>query len=86
LNICLMVVPPGEQIVNHIPNCQLLTNKLGLLNSLQEYDRVCATVKRRVPKLDFLPETFRLSEHKHREAFLQQYKGGCHARVPVGSS
>ena len=81
-----MVVPPGEQIVNHIPNCQLLTNKLGLLNSLQEYDRVCATVKRRVPKLDFLPETFRLSEHKHREAFLQQYKGGCRVRVPGGSS
>ncbi|VDQ05321.1 unnamed protein product [Trichobilharzia regenti] len=29
----------GEQIVNHIPNCGLLTNKLGLLLSLRDYER-----------------------------------------------
>ena len=30
----------GEQLVNHISNMNLLTTKLGLLNSLQEYQRV----------------------------------------------
>ena len=30
----------GEQLVNHIPNINLLTTKLGLLSSLQEYQRV----------------------------------------------
>ena len=32
--------PEGEQLVNHIPNINLLTTKLGLLSSLQEYQRV----------------------------------------------
>jgi len=30
----------GEHMVNRIPNGSLLTNKLGLLNSLQEYAKV----------------------------------------------
>ena len=30
----------GEQLVNHISNINLLTTKLGLLCSLQEYQRV----------------------------------------------
>ena len=65
----------GDQMANHIPNCNLLTNKLGLLNSLQEYDRVCQAVKKKSLKLDFVPETYRLDDPKDRDAFLDTYKG-----------
>ena len=34
----------GEHMVNRIPNGSLLTNKLGLLNSLQEYAKVCKLI------------------------------------------
>lgn len=34
----------GEQLVNHIPNGNLLTTKIGLLTSLQEFDRVTSKV------------------------------------------
>ncbi|OAF68983.1 Tubulin--tyrosine ligase-like protein 10 [Intoshia linei] len=30
----------GQQLVNHIPNSHLLTNKLGLINTLKHYDRI----------------------------------------------
>ncbi|KAJ8321098.1 hypothetical protein KUTeg_002685 [Tegillarca granosa] len=69
----------GEQLVNHIPNCNLLTNKLGLLNSLQEYERVTLSTKGRPPRLrfsDFVPETYRLDEKNDRELFLNTYKDG----------
>ena len=62
-------------MVNHIPNCNLLTNKLGLLNSLQEYDRVCQAVKKRAMTLDFIPETFRLDDPRDRNVFRQIYQG-----------
>ena len=65
----------GEQLVNHIPNCNLLTNKLGLLNSLQEYSRVCANVQKKAMKLDFIPETYRLDDPKDKELFMDTYKG-----------
>ena len=64
-------------MVNHIPNCNLLTNKLGLLNSLQEYDRANTNMKRKAPKLDFIPETLRLDEAKDRATFLDLYTGQC---------
>ena len=67
----------GEQIVNHIPNSQLLTNKLGLLNSLQDFDRQMVQNKKRGIRLHhFYPETYRLDERGDREAFLQRYKDG----------
>lgn len=68
----------GDQMVNHIPNGNLLTNKLGLLNSLQEYERVTLSTKGRPPRLrfsDFVPETYRLDEPKDREEFLRIYLG-----------
>ena len=68
----------GEQLVNHIPNGNLLTNKLGLLNSLQEYERVTMSTKGRPPRLrftDFVPETYRFDEKHDRETFLETYKG-----------
>ena len=64
-----------EQMVNHIPNCNLLTNKLGLLNTLQEYDRVYGSIKKRVPKLDFIPETYKLDDSKERDLFKDKWKG-----------
>ncbi|XP_069113097.1 protein polyglycylase TTLL10-like [Argopecten irradians] len=69
----------GDQMVNHIPNGNLLTNKLGLLNSLQEYERVTLSTKGRPPRLrftDFVPETYRLDEAKDKEEFLKIYKEG----------
>ncbi|XP_041378081.1 uncharacterized protein LOC121390355 [Gigantopelta aegis] len=67
----------GDQLVNHISNCQLITNKLGLLNSLQEYERVTLSTKGRLPRLkmaEFVPETYRLDSTTDREAFLQVYQ------------
>lgn len=69
----------GDQMVNHIPNGQLLTNKLGLLNSLQEYERVTLSTKGRPPRLkfcDFFPETYRLDEKSNKDIFLDVYKDG----------
>ncbi|XP_060074417.1 tubulin glycylase 3A-like [Ylistrum balloti] len=69
----------GDQMVNHIPNGNLLTNKLGLLNSLQEYERVTLSTKGRPPRLrfsDFVPETYRLDEAKDKEEFLKIYQEG----------
>ncbi|XP_033764220.1 protein polyglycylase TTLL10-like isoform X2 [Pecten maximus] len=69
----------GDQLVNHIPNGNLLTNKLGLLNSLQEYERVTLSTKGRPPRLrftDFVPETYRLDEAKDKEEFLKIYQDG----------
>ncbi|KAK7469563.1 hypothetical protein BaRGS_00036411, partial [Batillaria attramentaria] len=69
----------GDQLVNHIPNCKLLTNKLGLLCSLQEYERVTLSTKGRLPRLkmsDFVPETYKLDERNDRATFLNNYKDG----------
>ncbi|CAH1775899.1 unnamed protein product [Owenia fusiformis] len=66
----------GDQLVNHIPNCNLLTNKMGLLNSLQEYER---TKVGRGPKLkmnSFVPETYKLDRKADVEAFIETYKEG----------
>jgi hypothetical protein len=62
-------------MVNHIPNCNLLTNKMGLLTSLQEFERVTLSVKKRSSGLDFIPETYRLDNTKDRDAFFSTYKG-----------
>ena len=65
-------------MVNHIPNCQLLTNKMGLLNSLQDFDQQTRERRGRAPKLklnEFFPETYRLDDAKDREAFFNTFKG-----------
>ena len=56
--------------MNHIPNCNLLTNKLGLLNTLQDH-----ASRGRGPKLDFFPETYRLDDPKDRELFMDTWQG-----------
>ena len=62
-------------MVNRIPNGSLLTNKLGLLTSLQEHSRICNTIQKRPVSLDFLPETYRLDDPKDFEAFSTVFKG-----------
>ena len=68
----------GEQMVNHFPNCQLLTNKMGLLNSLQSYEQKCIERKGKPPNMkliDFFPETYRLDDLSDRESFFRSFKG-----------
>ena len=64
-------------MVNHIPNCNLLTNKQGLCNSLQDFDRQNQAFKKRSMKLDFIPQTYRLDDPRDRSAFRQEYQGKC---------
>ena len=74
----MFVFVSGEQLVNHLPNSHLLTNKLGLLNSLKEYERVTLSTKGRLPRLkmsEFHPETYKLDEKSDRDLFLEVYKG-----------
>jgi len=76
--LTLRVFRDGEQLVNRIPNCNLLTNKLGLFNSLSEYNRVMAALKGdrgRMKMQDFVPDTYRIDQLKDKEAFLDAYKG-----------
>ncbi|XP_017564607.1 protein polyglycylase TTLL10 [Pygocentrus nattereri] len=70
----------GEQLVYQIPNNKVLTTKIGLLNSLREYDRVCSKVKqgqglRKLKMEEFIPDTFRMDVKDEREAFFAQQEG-----------
>ena len=74
-----MHVPyPGRQLVNIIPNSDVLTNKLGLLISLQTYDKVFTSAlgkKKHLKSTDFLPQTYKLDEYNEQQAFLKQFQG-----------
>ncbi|KAK1801806.1 hypothetical protein P4O66_022447, partial [Electrophorus voltai] len=72
----------GEQLVYQIPNNKVLTTKIGLLNSLREYDRVRSKVDhgqelRRLKIEDFFPDTFRMDVKDEREVFFAQQEGFC---------
>ena len=64
-------------MVNRIPNCYVLTNKLGLLMSLQRYEQVLIALRlSRVVKLkmsDFVPDTFRLDDSFQQRAFFEAF-------------
>ncbi|XP_073678785.1 protein polyglycylase TTLL10 [Garra rufa] len=65
----------GGQLIYQIPNNKVLTTKIGLLNSLREYDRVSSKVNygrgnRRMKLEDFFPVTFRMDMKDEREAFF----------------
>ncbi|XP_039507306.1 protein polyglycylase TTLL10 isoform X2 [Pimephales promelas] len=69
----------GGQLLYQIPNNKVLTTKIGLLNSLREYDRVSSKVNsgcgnRRTKLEDFFPVTFRMDMKDEREAY---FKGIC---------
>ncbi|XP_031554461.1 probable beta-tubulin polyglutamylase [Actinia tenebrosa] len=69
----------GNQLVNHISNIGVLTTKLGLLCSLQEYERVLDKIgsKQRIQLSDFVPETIRLTNTTEKQKFLNEvYKEG----------
>ena len=62
--------------MNRLPNSYLLTNKLGLLTSLQHYHQVSRmlSVSHYVRMtLDFLPETYRVSNPTDRRTFLEKF-------------
>lgn len=72
----------GEQLVNHIPNGNLLTTKIGLLTSLQEFERVnnkmqSSTASKVIEMKDFFPETYKLQSQGERDNFIQHvYRDG----------
>ncbi|XP_073513079.1 inactive polyglycylase TTLL10 isoform X2 [Phyllobates terribilis] len=68
----------GEQLLYQIPNNKVLTTKIGLLNSLREYERVMQKInKSRVLKMaDFFPETVRLDMKDEVEVFFSTYEDG----------
>ncbi|TRZ02483.1 hypothetical protein DNTS_030305 [Danionella cerebrum] len=68
---------PGCQLLYQIPNNKVLTTKIGLLNSLREYDRVSSKVnngqgKRRMMHEEFFPVTFRMDLKEERENFFNE--------------
>jgi hypothetical protein len=70
----------GEQLVNHIPNGNLLTTKIELLTSLQEFDRVSNKVpsssRRGIQMKEFVPETFKLQNQTEIDNFIHHiYQG-----------
>ncbi|KAG7323590.1 hypothetical protein KOW79_013292 [Hemibagrus wyckioides] len=70
----------GEQLVFQIPNNRVLTTKIGLLNSLREYDRVISKInhgkgQRRLKMAEFIPDTFRMDVKVEKEAFFSQQEG-----------
>ncbi|XP_077965646.1 uncharacterized protein LOC120333790 isoform X2 [Styela clava] len=70
----------GDQLCYQIPNNKVLTTKIGLLTSLQEYDRVMNKVKKGRPRImkyqDFFPETYRMDVKEERDMFYELYKDG----------
>ncbi|XP_001920282.4 inactive polyglycylase TTLL10 isoform X2 [Danio rerio] len=67
----------GYQLLYQIPNNKVLTTKIGLLNSLREYDRVSSKINyghgnRRMKLEDFCPITFRMDMKDEREAFFNE--------------
>lgn len=70
----------GEQLVNHISNINLLTTKLGLLCTLQEYQRVqekMAKTKLKISINEFIPETYKLMNATEKVKFVNDiYKDG----------
>ncbi|XP_038062248.1 probable beta-tubulin polyglutamylase [Patiria miniata] len=71
----------GEQLVNRIPNTGYLATKVGLLETLREYERINQRMQRgrssRLLKMeDFYPESYNLDNKADREAFYQVHQDG----------
>ncbi|KAL1021099.1 hypothetical protein UPYG_G00008810 [Umbra pygmaea] len=71
----------GEQLVYQIPNNKVLTNKIGLLSSLRDYERICRKLNHgrglRWKMEEFFPTTFRMDVGDEREAFFALQEGMC---------
>lgn len=63
-------------MVNRVPNSWLLTNKVGLLTSLQRYDRIRFLTGNMssTTSASFLPETYRVDLQNERARFLDKYE------------
>ncbi|XP_065890894.1 protein polyglycylase TTLL10-like isoform X2 [Dysidea avara] len=68
----------GQQLVNHFPNINILTTKIGLLECLREYDRINSRTMphHRSNFGDFFPLTYRLDNHLECEEFYKKFKEG----------
>ncbi|CAI5646846.1 protein polyglycylase TTLL10 isoform X2 [Oreochromis niloticus] len=70
----------GKQLMYQIPNNKVLTTKIGLLSSLQQYERVSSRVShgqalRRLKMEEFIPTTLRMDVREEREAFFARQEG-----------
>ncbi|KAL3319460.1 Tubulin tyrosine ligase-like, member 10 [Cichlidogyrus casuarinus] len=69
----------GEQQLNHFPNNGLISNKLGLLMCLRQYEQQFKNTKNRLPNLllkDIIPETYVVSDIRERDLFTKAFKPG----------
>ncbi|XP_065190184.1 uncharacterized protein LOC135821049 isoform X3 [Sycon ciliatum] len=83
VNINFEAFRAGEQLVNHIPQIELLTTKVNLAMTLREYDRSCQMsyqrgLSRKAPMSvgSFLPMTFNMERKADREEFKMTYEDG----------
>nr|VZI21537.1 unnamed protein product [Spirometra erinaceieuropaei] len=81
LQVNYQLFKEGELMVNHIPNCGLLTNKLGMLMSLRQYEYACrnsstGVKKKFIPMKDFVPETYCIDDARDRVQFLSILRDG----------
>jgi hypothetical protein len=68
----------GEQIVNHVPNCSLFTNKLNLLCSLQAFEKLQMQSANKIPNFlpleEYVPLTYKLDDRVDKETFFATAK------------
>jgi hypothetical protein len=68
----------GEQMVNHIPNCSLFTNKLNLLCSLQAFEKIQNQSQTKLPLFmpleEYVPLTYKLDDRVDKETFFATAK------------
>eukprot|EP00117_Sycon_ciliatum_P030002 scpid98832/ scgid1632/ Protein polyglycylase TTLL10; Tubulin--tyrosine ligase-like protein 10 len=83
VNINFEAFRAGEQLVNHIPQIELLTTKVNLAMTLREYDRSCQMsyqrgLSRKAPMSvgSFFPMTFNMERKADREEFKMTYEDG----------
>lgn len=68
----------GDQMVNHVPNCSLFTNKLNLLCSLQAYEKTQNQSANKqanfLPMEEYVPLTYKLDDRIDKETYFQTAK------------
>lgn len=78
----VIVCRKGDQIVNHIPNCSLFTNKLNLLCTLQAFEKLQLQSQNKLPIFmpleDYVPLTYKLDDKNDREAYFNSAKRNLH--------
>ncbi|KAL4441343.1 hypothetical protein ABPG74_013638 [Tetrahymena malaccensis] len=62
----------ATQIVNHIPNINIFTSKVGLVNLLKSYEEHKKASELEISSKDFFPESYQLDMMSDEIAFLTQ--------------